>query len=223
MKKIQLEKKVKYSLKQGSLRNKLKEERSKQKIYNAVVKTLYNRRSSSFSLDEIALKIGSTKGLIYYYFKSKGDLLYKLNNYFFDFIKESVDPYVINTKLNSREKLLSIIKSYILTSCEHWKLSSVLWNDFALGLVTSGQARAVTRRRRQYINYISALINDTMQEENIDQVDPKVTALMIFGMISYISTWYKKNGRLSPEEIANHALKLISQGILENLSCKYNI
>ena len=36
-----------------------------EKVYNAVVKTLLKRRSGEFTLDEIAIEIGATKGIIY--------------------------------------------------------------------------------------------------------------------------------------------------------------
>jgi len=56
-------------------------EQLREKVYNAVVKTILKRCSEEFTLDEIATQIGATKGIIYY-FKSKGDMLYQLNNYF---------------------------------------------------------------------------------------------------------------------------------------------
>jgi hypothetical protein len=37
---------------------------------------------------------------------------------------------------------------------------------------------------------------------------------MIFGLVVYVSTWYKKSGSLSPEDIANYAVKMTFHGIL---------
>jgi len=195
-------------------RDSAKSEQLREKVYDAVVKTLIKRRSGSFTLDEVAAKIGGSKGIIYYYFKSKGDLLYKLNKYFFDFIEESANVAAQDPKLNYRQKLVALIRNYIITACEHWQLSSVLWKDIALAEVSAGQARVVTRRRREYINYIAWLVQNIVKEEKLDPVDPKVAALMIFGIIVYVPTWYKKGGRLAPEDVANYAVKLVFQGIL---------
>jgi AcrR family transcriptional regulator len=186
----------------------------RQKVYDAVVKTLLKRRSGSFTLDEIAAQIGGSKGIIYYYFKSKGDLLYKINLYFWAFIQESTNSFVNNPQLSAREKLVALISNYVTVSCEHWQLSSVLWNDIALGEVTTGQARTITRSRRDYIRYISGLVEEIVKEEKLEKVHSKVAALMIFGLIVYVSTWYKKGGSLSPKEVADHAVKMTFQGIL---------
>jgi TetR/AcrR family transcriptional regulator, cholesterol catabolism regulator len=191
-----------------------KGEQLRQKVYDAVVKTLLKRRSGSFTLDEIAAQIGGSKGIIYYYFKSKGDLLYKINLYFWDFIQESMAGFVDNPSLSAREKLVALIRNYITVSCEHWQLSSVLWSDISLGEVSTGQARAITRNRRDYIRYISGLVEEISKEEKLEKVNAKVAALMIFGLVVYISTWYKKGGDLSPKEVADYAVKMTFQGII---------
>jgi AcrR family transcriptional regulator len=193
-----------------------KGEALRQKVYDAVVKTLLKRRSGSFTLDEIAAQIGGSKGIIYYYFKTKGDLLYKLNLYFWGFIQESVPAFADNPKLTAREKLEALIRSYIAVSCEHWQLSRILWNDIALGEVTAGHARAITKSRRDYIRYIAILLEEIVKEERLERVDPKVAALMVFGMIVYISTWYKNGGRLSSKEVADYAVKMAFRGIISN-------
>ncbi|MDD5493675.1 MAG: TetR/AcrR family transcriptional regulator [Dehalococcoidia bacterium] len=189
-------------------------EQQRQKVYDAVVKTLLKRRSGSFTLDEIAVKIGGSKGIIYYYFKSKGDLLYKLNLYFWNFVQESFNSFADNADLTAREKLTALIKNYIIVSCDHWQLSNVLWSDIALGEVTPGQARAITRSRRNYIRFIADLVEDIIREEKLEKVNPKVAALMIFGLIVYVPTWYKRDGILSPEDIADYSVKMTFQGIL---------
>lgn len=191
-----------------------KGERLRHKVYDAVVKTLLQRRSGSFTLDEIATKIGGSKGIIYYYFKSKGDLLYKLNNYYWDFIEESLNSFANDPDLDAREKLTRLIRGYVLVSCEHWQLSRALWSDIALGEVSAGQARSITRTRRNYIRYIAGLVEEITKKEDLEKVNPKVAALMIFGLAVYVSTWYKKSGSLSPEDVANYAVKMTFHGIL---------
>jgi len=189
-------------------------EQLREKIYNAVVKTLLKRRSGSFTLDEIATQIGGSKGIIYYYFKSKGDIMYKINLYFWGFIQESFNVFANDPDLTAREKLTRLIREYVLVACKHWQLSSVLWSDISLGEVTTGQARIVTRRRREYIRYISGLVEEIVKEERLEQVNPKVAALMIFGLVVYVPTWYKKGGSLSPEDVADYAVKMTFQGMI---------
>ena len=191
-----------------------KGEHLRRKVYDAVVKTLLKRRSGNFTLDEIAAQIGGSKGIIYYYFKSKGDLLYKLNLYFWDFIEEEFNVFSNDPRLSAREKLTRLIRGYVRIACEHWQLSSVLWSDIALGEVSAGQARAITRSRREYIRYITGLVDEIIRVEKLEKLNARVVALMIFGLIVYVPTWYKKGGSMSPEDVADYAVKMTYQGIL---------
>jgi AcrR family transcriptional regulator len=186
----------------------------RRKVYEAVVKTLLKRRSGSFTLDEIAARIGGSKGIIYYYFKSKGDLLYELNQYFWGFIQEAMAGITKDPNLTAREKLTTIITRYIQVSCEHWQLADVLWNDAALGEVSNSQARTINKSRRLYIDDIAGLVDRIIKEENMEPVNPKVAALMIFGVLVYVSTWYKKGGSLTANDIADYAVKMAFQGII---------
>lgn len=191
-----------------------KGEKLRCKVYDAVAKTLLKRRSDSFTLDEIAAQIGGSKGTLYYYFKSKGDILYKLNLHFWGFVQESVISFIDNPGLTAREKLSRLIRNYITVSCEHWQLSSALWNDVALREVNAIQAGSINKSRKEYIRYITMLVEETIKEEKLEPVNPKVVALMIFSQIVHVSTWYKKGGDLSAEEIADYAVKMVFRGIL---------
>jgi TetR/AcrR family transcriptional regulator, cholesterol catabolism regulator len=195
-------------------RDPAKGEHLRRKVYDAVVKTLLKRRSGSFTLDEIAAQIGGSKGIIYYYFKSKGDVLYKLNLYFMSLLLEGVKPIIEDSTLSAREKLEAVIRDYVTTSCRNWQLSSVLWSDIALGEVTAGQARAITKARRQYINQLAVLAQEIILGDGLEKVDPKVAALMIFGLVVSFSTWYKKGGKLTPGQVAEYAVKMTFHGIL---------
>jgi len=191
-------------------------EQLREKVYDAVVKTLLKRRSGEFTLDEIATQIGATKGIIYYYFKSKGDMLYQLNNYFFDFIFEAINPSVVNPDLNARQKLEVLLRNYVLASCQHWRLANVLWSDMALREMSSSQARNIIKRRRDLIHHIADQIDEMIQVKLIQPVDTKVASLMVFGAMVYVSTWYKKGGKLCPQEVADYALKMVFEGLLKN-------
>jgi len=195
-------------------------EQLREKVYDAVVKTLLKRRSGEFTLDEIATQIGATKGIIYYYFKSKGDMLYQLNNYFFDFVSEALNPATIPPDLNAQQKLETLLRNYILVSCKHWQLANVLWSDMALREMSSGQARGTIKRRRDLIHHIADLIAEMIQVKLIEPVDPKVASLMVFGSMVYVSTWYKQGGKLSPEEVADYTVKMVFKGLLNDNRCQ---
>ena len=69
-------------------KNPEKAEKLREKVYEAVARVLMKHRSGTFTLDEVAAEIGVTKGVIYYYFHSRGEMLYQLNKYIFKMMHE---------------------------------------------------------------------------------------------------------------------------------------
>jgi AcrR family transcriptional regulator len=92
------EKNIKRRMYENSDRN----DNERKKIYEATAKLLDNNNTSTLSLDDITYVMGSTKGKIYYYFKTKSDLLYQLRMYVLDLAEEAINPILNDNKLSEK-------------------------------------------------------------------------------------------------------------------------
>jgi hypothetical protein len=62
-----------------------------------------------------------------------------------------------------------------------------------------------------YSNQLKAITGHGLMND----VDQTVVAFSIFGMINSFYSWYREEGRLSKEEVAQNILDFISHGILK--------
>ena len=60
----------------------------------------------------------------------------------------------------------------------------------------------------------ACLIADGVQEGTIAPCDPKLAAFVLAGALSWIGRWYREDGKLSSEQIADQATHILLSGIL---------
>ena len=58
------------------------------------------------------------------------------------------------------------------------------------------------------------LIADVLKKYSITDVQPKLAAFALLGMLNWTYQWYKTSGSSSREEIVTHFQKIFLQGIL---------
>lgn len=81
---------------------------------------------------------------------------------------------------------------------------------------TPTERRAMARRRR-FDREVAALVRQAAAAGQIDtNVDGALLTRLIFGMGNSITQWYRREGRLKPEQIAEAMSRLVFEGIVRN-------
>ncbi len=208
----------KHQLNNHALRKKTKDpvksERLQLKVYEAVTRLLLKHRSGTFTLDEVASEIGMSKGIIYYYFKSKGEIIYKLNMYIHDIADELSESILADQQMSPRKKLEAAIKNMIVMDAEHWQISRALWSDMSLRDASAVQAGIINKRRRINRERIGRLINQIIVEEGLQPIDLHMAEWFVYGIIVFTAVWFRKrrNG-WTDEEVSEFACNLIFNGL----------
>jgi AcrR family transcriptional regulator len=185
-------------------------------IFEAVAKAAVKRRVGNLSLDDIAASTGKSKGPIYYYFKSKGDLLYQMQMYAHDIVEEAVQTVLDDSSLPVKERISKLIYSHSKAVLDHWMIWRFINTDAMLYQADSRQQTTIHRRRRRYVEMVSALIQEMFKDEGVTSIEPDVSARLIFGIINSIPQWYKKNGKLTPEELSNYVANAVFSGFFSS-------
>ena len=68
--------------------------------------------------------------------------------------------------------------------------------------------KAITNLRRNYENGLRKILMRGMDNGVFNTIDPAVTAMAILSMLTGITTWYKRGGRFSAEDIENQYSQL---------------
>jgi hypothetical protein len=76
--------------------------------------------------------------------------------------------------------------------------------------------RAELRRLKSGIDHaFRRLVSASIEEGSIIPCDPKLTAFMIAGALSWIGQWYQVQGELTPDKIADAYIDTFKHGFLQ--------
>jgi hypothetical protein len=80
--------------------------------------------------------------------------------------------------------------------------------------LTPAQSRKITRRKRAHFDHLRELLNKLKSEGMLQDVDTTVATFSLLGMINWLSRWFKQDGALTEEQIAEEIVKIALNGLL---------
>jgi AcrR family transcriptional regulator len=183
----------------------------REEIFEAAARMFNQKGYAATSIQDVADAVGILKGSLYYYIDSKEDLLFQ--------IIEDVHQVSINRleQLRSLEgsalvRLRAVIEGHVLNNARNVVKTGVFFSDFR-SLSEERRARIVAERDL-YDAFVRELIRQGQEEGVIyADVDPKLTAMAVLGMMNWLYQWYRPDGERSPEEIAREMANLVLAGI----------
>ena len=180
-------------------------------ILRAAARMFNQRGYYGTSLDELARELKVTKPSLYYYVKSKDDILVQILNVGMQQIDPAITTANANRKSgNGLEKLRLFVRHYVL----------VMTEEFGKCMVISGLAPLQPESRdemlpayRRIDRAVRGMIREGIRDGSIAPCDPKMTAFTLFGAMHLIPYWYRSDGKLGPAEIAEAQLALFENGL----------
>jgi AcrR family transcriptional regulator len=173
--------------------------------------TLFAARGfRAVTIDDIASNLGYTKSVVYYYFRSKNEILWqvfsRIYDTYFDSIKSITPP-----DTDPLEAMSQIIRAHALNVMERREWNAIYYRDESE--LTDKQQKLILGRKREYDAAIESAYQ-TGVDKGVFRADiPTAVAVRgILGMCNWLYTWYKKDGPLSPSAIADHYVSLLMEG-----------
>jgi AcrR family transcriptional regulator len=186
-------------------------------IYVAAAQLFCDKGFDATSMSDIAAAVGLTKAGVYHFIKGgKKDLLFAVMNYGMD----RLDAQVIAPAqgiADAEQRLRAIISSHaqLITGGSgpdgHNPVTIVV--DEVAGL-TPLQIRKINQRKRFYVDVIRATLQTLKEEDKLKEVDVTVAAFSLLGMLLWLSRWFRPDGRLTREQVADEISKIALGGLL---------
>lgn len=189
-------------------------EQSRMAKRQAVLSTaaqMFNERGfHATSLDDIAARLGVSKPTLYYYVKSKDQILLECVQQGLEMTLEGIE---VSRKAggSALDQLEACMRVY----------AHIVTMDFGMCLIRVGDeqlppdSRKALRRMKAQIDLaFRRLVEAGVQQGLLAPCDPKMAAFMIGGALSWIGRWYDAGGAYSPQEIADHAVQTLLQGVV---------
>jgi AcrR family transcriptional regulator len=181
------------------------------KILITAAEVIHAKGFHATSMDDIAKAAGITKPGLYYYLKSKEELLFKIMMFTLDGYERRV---VVPAReiADAEERLRFMITNHVLSIAENGQVLTIITEELA-GL-TAENLRLIKERKRGFLNFIRGTLEELKAAGRLRDVDVTLAALGMQGMIMWLSYWYKANGPVPKEEAARQYVEILLNGLL---------
>ncbi len=165
------------------------------------------------SIRDISEAMGMTSAALYYHFKNKEEILLEIMRLSLHNLREAVQTAVAS-QTTPWGQLRVALQTHLAISLEYQDFAIVLLKD--LRHLSADQRMNVVAARDAYEDMWQGLL-EACQEARLfrPEVDLDLLRLLTFGALNLVVTWYKPEGKLGPEEIADAFLDFIGRGVLQ--------
>ncbi len=183
-----------------------------QQVRAAALRLFRDKGYHATSMRDIAAEVGINKGSLYSYIRSKEDLLIPFFERAMGLLLVEIEAISANQTLTPTERLKRAIKAHILNVTENLDILTVYLSEWRQ--LTADSLTTVRQQRERYAALFLAIIEDGIKRGEFRALDPRISALGMIGMCNYLFRWYRPDGRLEPEQIADDLTDMLLHGVL---------
>lgn len=191
-----------------------REERKRQIL--AVAAMLFaNRTYSRTSLQDIASRLRFRKQSLYYFFGKKEDILYEI---LIAAISQVVEwlKRITESPAGPVEKLRNVIAMHAYEFHANESITK-LYSQEKWDVLRPSRRRELKTLERQYDDMLQGILREGIDDGLFRaDMDVKITAFAMVGMLFHMSRWYSPEGRLSVEEVVNNFVNVVFNGVLSS-------
>lgn len=171
----------------------------RERILSIAAELFSQKGYSGASVSELAKMIGVTKPFIYYYMKNKQDILEQICIATID-LPHMVMDEVFAEDLSPTDALYKFVRRFAWVQGNNQNYVSVFFRE---ELNMSPDVRGyVTERRKRFDERLEELLRKGVETGDFRIPDVPVTVRAIAGMVCWIFTWFRPEGRLSLDEVS---------------------
>ncbi len=164
-------------------------------ILDAAARAFMRQGFAATSLDRISDEIGSTKGAIYYYYRSKSDLFFAVHRRAMELTEAALRP-PFAAKATARERLYRMAVAHTLLMMDELPYLRVAAQGLELHLLerTNEEERAelaeVGALREANESLYIRVVRDGVSSGEFRGVDARLMVKPLLGALNWTSRWY---------------------------------
>jgi TetR/AcrR family transcriptional regulator len=178
-------------------------------LVHEAARLINSRGASSLSLDEVGSSLNISKAAIYYYFKSKQELLFECYSLSFE-VWESALNEGQSSGTSGRHKLEIFLHEYLNRGLSALQPVIFVREQEALEAPFRGKVEA---RRRALRNGIRAFVDEGVKDQSLRQVDAKIASTIIGASISWLLRTYQPGAGLDQAAFIAEAVAQLLRGL----------
>jgi len=182
------------------------------RIFDVAAEVFHRKGYDNTSMSDVASAAGLTKAGLYHHVASKESLLYTILDSGLD-MTESYVVKPLEEIADPLQRLKTMIDLHLQLVLEERNLQVTGLLHECKTLAPADRTR-INRRKKEYVKMTTKLIADVIKKYNIKDVNPKVAAFALLGMLNWTYQWYKTTGPSRRDEIVASFQQIFLQGIL---------
>lgn len=163
------------------------------------------------TMKDIAAELDILPGSLYHHISSKESLLVEIMQRGIEALMEQVRP-VAFSKQSPIAKLKQIVHVHVESIAQYPDILTVFLHEVkSLPLEKQNQQ---LRLRDEYEHLIKHVIEEGQREGIFRPMHPRMATNAVLGMVNWLYSWYRPGGGLTPAQIAEEFLTLMTQGLV---------
>jgi AcrR family transcriptional regulator len=177
-------------------------------MYRTIAQLFRDRGFDATSVSDIARALGLTKAGLYHHFDSKEALLFEIMMFGLDKVRDEV-ILPVRAISDPEERLRQLITRHArITTRGHGAVAHLQDEIRALPPPARKQ---VEHRMRVYFDLVRGTLDELRAAGRLCDVDPTVS---LIGMILWLPRWFRQDGRLTQEHVAENIANLALGGLV---------
>jgi len=184
--------------------------------YDAKLATILRKASAIFaekgydgaSIRDISAATEVSLSGLYYYFKSKEELLFLIQKHCFDTLIKRLTEDLIGVD-DPVDRLGGIVRNHLRFFVDNMSEMKVLSHE-ADALTGEYQAQ-ISARKREYVAAVQSCIDQLALDQ--DAADRRVATFALFGMMNWIYTWYRPGQDVTVDRLSTDVLQIFLGGV----------
>ena len=152
-----------------------------------------------------------TRPTLYHYSKSKDEILFECVRLGLEMIGDTIG-IAEEASGNTKERFIACIKEY----------TQIVTTDVCRCVIRVGEdtlpryTRFRLRALKCTINHkFRRLIAEEIADGSFIESDPKMSSYFVAGALSWFGRWYRNDGTLTPDQLADHCIAFLDKGMLK--------
>jgi TetR/AcrR family transcriptional regulator, cholesterol catabolism regulator len=179
-------------------------------ILEAAAQVFRQKGFHGASMADIAEAVNLQKASLYHHVSSKQEILFELLDRALELLLERISP-IASMDLPADERLCRMIREYLQILAENTDLSAVLLFEHR-SLEGRQHARHVPNRDK-FENLWRDVLRDGVRTRQFVCDDIPLSTRAILGILNWTITWYRPDGSLTVEQIADNYSNLLLNGL----------
>lgn len=179
-----------------------------ERLLSTAARVFADKGFHATTMRDLARATGMSLAGMYYYVRSKEDLLCAIQERCFQQVLAGADT-ALAAATEPGDRVGCFIRHHVGFFASHMSEMKVLSHEAES--LSGARLEKINRLKRRYVDSLARLIAG-LDTDADGRPDPRIAAYALFGMMNWIYTWYDPKGPVSPEALAEHFAQLFLTG-----------